>query len=83
MTDTAPVSSRLLLRPADAGGIADLWHRGLDETSVGSGYVRAVDGLWLGSDLVPARSRGRPGPGATPSPSSRPPARSPARCGSG
>ncbi len=54
MSDTAFVSKTLLLRPAEAGGIADLWHRGLAETSVGSRYVRAGGGLWLGSDLMPA-----------------------------
>jgi hypothetical protein len=52
MPETAVVSRTLLLRPADAGGIADLWHRGLDETSVGSRHVRAAAGLWLGSDLI-------------------------------
>jgi hypothetical protein len=52
MPDTAVISRTLLLRPAEAGGIAGLWHRGLDETSVGSRHVRAAAGLWLASDLV-------------------------------
>jgi hypothetical protein len=51
MFDTAYVSKTLPLGPAEAAGIADLWHWGLDEISVGSRFVRAVDRLWLGGEL--------------------------------
>jgi hypothetical protein len=51
MFDTAYVSRTLPLCPTEAAGIADLWHWGLDEISVGSRFVRAVDRLWLGGEL--------------------------------
>lgn len=51
MSDTAYTSKKLPLCPAEAGGITDLWHHGLEETSIGSRYVRAGRGLWLGAEM--------------------------------
>lgn len=51
MFDTTYVSKTLPLCPTEAAGIADLWHWGLDEISVGSRFVRAVDRLWVGAEL--------------------------------
>jgi hypothetical protein len=51
MFDTAYISKKLPLSPAEAGGITDLWHHSLEETSIGSRYVRASRGLWVGVEM--------------------------------
>jgi hypothetical protein len=51
MFDTAYISKKLPLCPAEAAGITDLWHRSLEETSIGSRYVRASRGLWVGAEM--------------------------------
>ncbi len=51
MFDTAYVSKKLPLCPAEAAEVTDRWHRSLNETSVGSRYVRGTRYLWVGRDL--------------------------------
>jgi len=51
MFDTAYVSKKLPLCPAEASEVTDRWHRSLNETSVGSRYVRGTRYLWVGRDL--------------------------------
>ncbi|HXQ62629.1 MAG TPA: hypothetical protein VN796_09865 [Acidimicrobiales bacterium] len=51
MFDTAYVSKKIPLCPVEAAAVTDLWHRSLNETSIGSRYVRGTRYLWMGREL--------------------------------
>ena len=53
MNDCAYISKRVPIRPAQANGALDSWHRNLPRTRWVPGSVRCGDGLWISTEPQP------------------------------
>jgi hypothetical protein len=56
MFDTAYISRKLPVSPAEAATLADEWHRRLGQSTPGSRFIRYADRLWLSTELGPVDS---------------------------